>query len=72
MVYEGDAQFAAFDDARRYGLRHVENELGRWFDPAGQLPSQGIQPSERLRRIRIEEALSIEVFRKWRPGVSLD
>jgi hypothetical protein len=72
MVYQSGPQFTAFDYAGRCGLRNVENEPGRWFHAAGQLPSQDIQQSESLRRIRIVEALSVEVLRKWRPRVGLD
>lgn len=51
------------NNAKALGVR---NEPGRRFRTSGQLPSDDIKIRVRLRSIRIVEALSVKVLRKYR------
>jgi hypothetical protein len=71
VIYKCHPQFATFDLTRRYGLLDVGDKSSRWFPPAGQFPSQRINPSGHLRSVWIVEALSVKVPRKSWPRLSL-
>src|SRR5437867_12406505 len=66
MVDQRNLQLIAFHARRRFRWLYIRNEAGGRFGPAGELPSQGIEKTARLRRVRIEEPLSVKVPRKWR------
>jgi hypothetical protein len=64
VVHQSGSQSRAIHSARGYGLLDVGDEPGRMFRPAGQLPSEEVTKSARLRSVRIVETLSVKVLRK--------
>ena len=66
MVHQSGSQPVAFHAGGGMDGSTSEMKAGGRFRPAGQLPSEDIEKAARLRSIRIVEALSVEVLRKWR------
>ena len=66
MVDQRDPELIAFHARWRFRWLDVRNESGRWLRPAGELPSYDVEKAARLRRFRIEEALTVKVPRKRR------
>jgi hypothetical protein len=65
VVDQGNVEPAAFDAGRRFRLAHVRNETGRRLGAGGELPSQEIEKAAGRGAAGIEEALPVEVDRKW-------
>jgi len=61
VVHERNAQLIGRHGWRRFGRLDIIEELGRRLCPAGEFPSQDIQKTSGLGRVRIEEAFSVEV-----------
>src|SRR5258708_2677553 len=66
MVDQRNRELIAIHGRRRFGWLDVRNEAGGWLRPCGELPSQDVENAAGLRRVRIEEALSVEMPGKRR------
>lgn len=66
MVDQRNPQLIPLHISGRFRWLNVRNEAGGRLRPAGQLPPKDIEKAARLRGVRIEEALSIEMLRKRR------
>lgn len=71
VIHQRDAQRVVLNPAWRHRQLNVVDESGRWFGAAGELPTEDLEKTPRLRSVGIVIAPSVKVFGNLQAAVPL-